>query len=139
MAQTTTEDILTLFWATSKRLRQKLSYGGAVAKLTIQQLETLKTVEEHKRILMKDVAVGQAITPPSATVMVGHLAKLKLLARKPDPKDRRGVYLALTKKGEAVFKKAARQQRQEMNKLLRRLSQTEKNQFASILKKMSTN
>lgn len=130
-------EILAEFWAAGRKIKHRLGPGNPMARLTIAQLETLRQVLEKREVLMKDIATCQAITPPSATAMVDHLTKLKLLSRHPDPRDRRIVRLQLTKKGTAAFRRAIRQQHRRLRTLLRNLNLQEQKQLLRLLKKLS--
>jgi len=131
-------DILSLFWTTARQIKQQLACDHPFSSLTIGQLETLRYVAEKKQVFMKELANSFNITPPSATAMIDHLAKLGLITRSQDKKDRRNVYLTLTSKGGRVYKKTTDQQQQRLKTLLGRLNPKEKNQLIKILMKMSS-
>ena len=136
MVENSTNQIVTALFNTFNLLKNRLSYKSAFFQLPLAQMETLRLIAQNKRLLMKDVASYLAITPPSATVLIGHLAKSGFVKRHPDKKDRRIVHLTLTKKGLAVMNKGVKERCKNLKKMVGNLSRNEQFTLLNNLNKM---
>src|SRR5918996_1128139 len=67
--------------------------------LTYQQYNVLRVIDTQGPIGQAEVARRLLVTAPVVTRLATALAELGLLVRRPDPKDRRAVKLALTPSG----------------------------------------
>lgn len=137
MAKNSSAEIVELFWSMSKMFKQHLDRTSPAFYLTIAQLESLRYVAEHKTLTMRELADCLDVTPPSATAMVDHLVKSNLLRRRHSPKDRRGVNLTLTAKGQTIYKKAMAERCRWFTNLIKNLNDKERAELVKILKKMS--
>ena len=68
--------------------------------------------------------------------MTNRLEQAGLLARTPNPEDRRGVIVALTAEGVRVIKLVLKDYLRELETLLAPLNATERRQMAGLLKKL---
>ncbi len=101
------------------------------------QFEALHYLKEHRMSLASDLARHFRITPPAATFIIEGMAKGGLIKRTFDRKDRRAVQLALTKKGEAFFRKVMKARESVFNKIFSVLTPREKAALAHILAKVA--
>lgn len=99
------------------------------------QLNTLRFIK-RKKPLMKDIADYLSITPPSATSLVNTLIRFGLVKRVLDPKDRRMVKIAITKKGAKYLKESFDEVGEKVREKLEILTEKEQRDLASILSKM---
>jgi len=136
MQQNPTEKINTLFFSLSRSLKRKLDLSNPLFQMPLAHTETLRLINEKKRVTMKEVAGFLAITPPSATALINHLVKAGYVARSSDKIDRRAVHLVLTKKGGAVLHKSQAEHCKTFTKLLKKLSFKEQSDLINILTKL---
>ena len=121
------------------QLRQTMQqeYKKSKNKISFPQIAVLRYIScESKPVLMKDIAKELAITAPSATVFVEVLSKEGLIARHPDPNDRRIVTLKLTAKGTKFLKDNITKMNDRIKKDMSVLSSDERKTFAHILEKI---
>jgi DNA-binding MarR family transcriptional regulator len=83
-----------------------------------------------------DLARATVLSPGAMTHRINKLAAKKLLRRKPDPTDRRGVIVALTARGVRVIDKAVQLRLEAADKGLGRLSKKERTALAGLLRKL---
>ena len=76
------------------------------------------------------------VRPPTVTGIVDRLEKQKLVARKPDEKDRRVINISLTKKGESVAKKFKDIMTEQFYKAIKHLDKQDQELYYVIIKKM---
>ncbi|MEI8343780.1 MAG: MarR family transcriptional regulator [Candidatus Moraniibacteriota bacterium] len=94
-------------------------------------------IVQNKKPLMKELADYLGITPPSATSLVGKLAKDELVYRQVEKDDRRIVRILISKKGKKYLETHKKLMAEKMRTNLSRLSMGEQQQFEKILKKIS--
>jgi DNA-binding MarR family transcriptional regulator len=100
--------------ATSHRIQRvfntRLSRQKSAVKLSGPRLRLLMAVEEVGRLRMGDVAEDLGITARTVTTLVDALEREGLLARLPDPTDRRATLLELTERARTQFEQVRRLQ-----------------------------
>lgn len=130
-----TENIITQFFALGRII--KLQLHSQNPGITLQQVETLRLIHEKQAVTMKDLADFLAITPPSATVIADGLVRPGFLGRRRDPKNRRAVYLHITKKGREHLDKACKIRSHTFKKLLNNLNKSEQLTLFRLMRKLS--
>jgi DNA-binding MarR family transcriptional regulator len=88
-----------------------------LARLTYQQYNVLRVIDTQGPVGQAEVARFLLVTAPVVTRLATALAEAGLLVRRPDPKDRRAVKLALTPSG----RRRARAMRVELLEAAREL------------------
>lgn len=68
--------------------------------LTVRQLSTLLACAKQPQTV-RGLAITMGVSKPAITRAADKLQGLKLLTRTPDKKDKRSVFLSLTKAGQA--------------------------------------
>lgn len=101
------------------------------------QLQALAFISRQKNPIMKDVAEYLNITPPSATFLVNNLIKLDLVKRIYDKNDKRIIRLSISNKGKKELDMGFSKSKKHLKKKLSLLSTKERQNFISILKKIS--
>jgi len=76
-------------------------------KLTGARLMVLHTIKEREPISTAGIAEAERVASPTISRMVGDLEEHGLVTRKRNPKDGRGSFLKLTKKGRTACGKAS--------------------------------
>jgi DNA-binding MarR family transcriptional regulator len=83
---------------TARRLRQEA--GG---DLSPSLSAALATIERHGPITPSELAARERVQRPTATRILARLEEIGLVARTPDPQDRRSSLVAITPAGRALM------------------------------------
>jgi DNA-binding MarR family transcriptional regulator len=100
------------------RLARRLRREGAAPGPGQPQLSALTTIEGHGTMTMGALSAAEQVQPPTMTKIVAGLVEEGLVARTPDPLDRRIAWLAVTTEGRRLL---ARRRRNMDAFLLKRL------------------
>jgi len=76
---------------------------SSVEELTPSQLTVLATIERNGRVTVGQIADLEHVKPPSVSKIVAALEHLGFVAREPDERDRRCVFIAATPEGTAYL------------------------------------
>jgi DNA-binding MarR family transcriptional regulator len=90
--------------------------------LTLPQFDVL--VQLHRRpegMTSRELTLELLVTAGNVTGLVGRLARMGLVERRPVPEDRRAVRIALTARGRRVAARAIPRHRRDVEELLRPL------------------
>lgn len=102
------------------------------------QMKTLFLIRCQGNPLMREIAEYLSIRPPSATVLVEELRKLKFVKRVPDRTDKRAIRVSLTPQGQAFIQRRFHLFVERVDALIRSLPATERKQFIQTLEKILT-
>ncbi len=137
---TASEVVMTLI-ATSHRLQRvfntRLNRQKGTVKLSGPRLRLLLAVEEEGRLRMGDVAENLGITSRTVTTLVDALEKEGLLARLPDPTDRRATLLELTDTARTQFEQVRRLQMELGEELVAPLDQQQRRLLLDLLSRLN--
>jgi MarR family 2-MHQ and catechol resistance regulon transcriptional repressor len=109
------------------------------AKITITPFEfTLASLIKHKPTTLADLAKRLGIKPPSASPYVETLERKHLIAKQKDPKDRRKIYLHLTKKGEKLLTHITKDHPKDiLNQAFHKLPKPKQSQLINLLQQLN--
>jgi len=137
---TASEVVMTLI-ATSHRIQRvfnaRLSRQKGGVKLSGPRLRLLMAVEEVGRLRMGDLAEDLGITARTVTTLVDALEREGLLARLPDPIDRRATLLALTEKALTQFEQVRSLQMELGEDLVAPLDTQQRRQLLDLLSRLN--
>jgi DNA-binding MarR family transcriptional regulator len=91
---------------------------------------------EHKRAKMSELAKNAGVKMPTMTDMVNKLVSIGIVKREHDERDRRTVWVSITKNVEKMVATHLKQRDEAVAGIMGALSAAEKKQAASILKKV---
>jgi len=131
--------LVDLMLSISHLIRQGSKRSRRVTPLSAIGLRTLMFISSRKRVTMSDVADHLGVRAPTATSMINHLAKEKLVSRAATGGDRRIVLLQVTSKGRQEAQKVLERVGHKFNLLFQGLSAKDKNQFIKTLEKIIQN
>ena len=100
------------------RLARRLRREGAAPGAGQPQLSALTAIERHRTMTMGALSTHEQVQPPTMTKIVAGLVEEGLVARAPDPLDRRIAWLTVTPEGRKLL---ARRRRNMDSFLVRRL------------------
>jgi len=118
-----------------KRKSPHFMHSG-VKDLTLAQLDLMAYLYEHKKAKMSDLAKHSGVKLPSMTETVNKLVSLGVLKREHDEKDRRTVWVHVTKDVEKMVCGHIKTKEEEFSKIIGVLTDKEKEQALAILKKL---
>ncbi len=105
----------------------------------LNHLEVLDLIFKKKEVPMKEIAKWLNITPPSASNIVDHLVKKKLVKRNVDKKDRRITIISLDERASKMFATFEQKRNLIFERMFNNLDKEDKNNLARILIKIITN
>jgi DNA-binding MarR family transcriptional regulator len=122
--------------AVAHRLRRISVESLADWDVSPSQSRALRVVTRHGAIRLTELSEHLHIAPRSATEVVDYLQAKGLVERRPDPQDRRATLVAVTEAGIEIGKAIRSAQGTETERLFDRLSTTDRNHLARILRKL---
>jgi len=131
--------LIDLMLATNQLIRQGSKHRSKVTSVSAIGLRTLLFISHKKRATMTDVAGHLGVRPPTATSMINHLVKEKLVRRAAGSADRRIVLLAVTPKGMQEAQKVLQRVSHKFNIMFGGLSAKDTGQFINTLEKIILN
>jgi DNA-binding MarR family transcriptional regulator len=122
-------------YAAQARIEAKLDASG----LSMAKLQALKTLADAGESLpLGQLAERLSCVKSNITQLVDRLEADGLVARRPDPNDRRSRLAVLTVAGRKACRDGARVQQAAERELLATLSRDEAHQLAALLEKVHT-
>ncbi|MBT0767470.1 MarR family transcriptional regulator [Kineosporia sp. J2-2] len=132
----TTEDDETLaeaFWAVSRRLRHRSHESVSPLGVTPAQARAVGVLTRHGPMRISELSNHLRIAPRSGTEVVDALEERGLVARSPDPADRRAVLVTLSSQGEEVAAAVRRARAAEADQFFDRLDESDRKELARII------
>ena len=115
--------------ASRERLDESVTHG---------QFRVLRTLDRADRALrLSELAAQLGIVPRSATSVVDDLEAAGLVARHPDPNDRRATLVTLTPAGTQILTTLRHNRREAMATQLTRLTPTEQSTLIHLLQRLT--
>jgi len=129
----TNEKLLTSIFDISRLVRQQMFLNRCFCDLSHSEIEVLMFLKEGGTSTMKNISDHLRIKPSSATPVINKLFKKNILKRIADKKDRRIVYITLTKSGLKEIEKKHNQIKENIKKIFENLSEKNKKDLIKIL------
>lgn len=104
----------------ARRLRQEAELG-----ISPSQLVALSSIERAGPMTMSELCAAEQVQPPSMTRTVSALVEAGLVAREPDPTDRRVAWLHVTPEGVRLLNRSRRRKEEYLSRELRSLQPRE--------------
>lgn len=133
-----TDSLGEAFGAVARRLRVASMAALAQYDVTPSQVRAIRVLAAHDTggVRSKALADHLRIAPRSATEVVDALEEKGLVTRSPDPGDRRATLVSLSDRGRALAEEVRRTRGVASEQLLERLTQTDREDLARILRKL---
>ncbi|WP_406047473.1 MarR family winged helix-turn-helix transcriptional regulator [Kribbella sp. NBC_00889] len=133
----TAEQIAALLEGIVRRQR-RATKDGVGESVTHGQFRVLRTLDQSDQALrLSELATRLGIVPRSATSVVDDLEAAHLVARHPDPDDRRAILVTLTPAGTEVLTTIRRTRRDAMVTLVARLTPEEQATLHQLLTRLA--
>jgi DNA-binding MarR family transcriptional regulator len=130
------ESLSDAFWSVARRLREASHESLAPWDITPGQLRALRVLSHHGPLRLSALSDHLRIAARSTTEVVDALESRELIQRRPDPGDRRATLAELTEHGASVLDAIRAARGTEAERVFDRLSQTDRNHLARILRKL---
>lgn len=130
------KELLEDFHSLKRQATLRFAKGAVLPRVTPSQWGALLLIEQHGDSSVKAVAEALCVTSSAATQLVEGLVASGYVARRVNPKDRRTVSLALSKKAKTQVEKMKKQAVQKFLKLFEALDDKEFNQYLVLNKKI---
>src|SRR5688572_28331798 len=101
--------------------------------LTFTQLRAL-FILGRQPLRVSDLAKALGMSLASASALSDRLVRLDLVARHPDPTDRRSVFLHVAPPGVRVLRRLNRAQTSQLTRAIKQMSDEERRAFATTLR-----
>jgi DNA-binding MarR family transcriptional regulator len=122
--------------AVARRLRSASMAALATWDVTPSQMRALRVLGTHGGVRSSELAHHLRIAPRSATEVVDALEAKGLARRSADPSDRRATLVSLTDRGIELGEEVRRARGIESERLLERLSATDRAHLGRILRRL---
>src|SRR3954453_4031284 len=120
------------------RRQRRASREGFGTSVTHGQFRVLRTLDHADRALrLSELAAQLGIVPRSATSVVDDLEAAGLVARQPDPHDRRATLVDLTPDGRQILTTLREKRRDVMATQLARLSSDDQATLIRLLQRLA--
>ena len=129
----TNDKLLSSIFDVGRLVRQKMFLNKCFCDLSHSEIEVLLFLEENGTSTMKTVSDHLRIKPSSVTPVIEKLFKKDILKRIADKKDRRIVYISLTKKGIKEIIKKHKQIQKDIKNIFEELGEKNKQELIKIL------
>jgi DNA-binding MarR family transcriptional regulator len=134
--QPSEESLAESFWSLARRLRQASAQSMAQWDITPSQARALRVLERHGVMRPSELSEHLHIAARSATEVIDDLETKGLVARRPDPHDRRATLLELTAPGTELGQSIRSTRGAEAERLFDHLSAADRTDLARILRKL---
>ncbi|GAA3408139.1 MarR family winged helix-turn-helix transcriptional regulator [Paenibacillus hodogayensis] len=106
--------------------------------LTIDQFSIMRYLCAHGTCTSSELSDTFCVGKSSITAIIGRLADKRLIARMPDDKDRRVIYLKLTEEGKSVVRLIEQKVHQLLSRLLTQFDPQEAETFIGTYEKLAS-
>lgn len=117
----------------ARKMRLMTSERLDLPGMTPGRLRALRRLDQGGPMRMGELAELLSIAPRSVTDFVDDLVTAGLVARVPDPEDRRATLIETTPKGQKILKKATRARQEAVAELFGALSETQLQELSRLL------
>jgi DNA-binding MarR family transcriptional regulator len=128
------ESLLEAFWAVTRRLREHTRVALEPWHISPSQSRALGVLSRHGRMRLSTVAEHLRIAPRSATEVIDDLQRRGLVARLPDPSDRRATLVELTPQGVETMRAIREARAAEGERLFAGLDPADRAELTRILR-----
>ncbi len=106
-------------------------------KVTLQQYLTLNILIKKGRCMVSDLSRNLGVALSTMTELVNRLVKKQFIKKAKDLKDRRIVWIDLTKKGAKIIQEINRKKQEHILSILEKLTEKERKLLVDILERIS--
>jgi DNA-binding MarR family transcriptional regulator len=124
------------FWSLTRALREAAKESMAQWDVTPSQSRALRVIARHETLRPSELSEHLQIAARSATEVIDDLEAKGLVARRPDPNDRRATLVELTTRGRELSAQMRGARGAQAERLFDQLSRADRAELARILRKL---
>src|SRR5262249_17866070 len=130
------ESLADAFWSVARQLRETSQETLAPWDITPAQFRALRVLRRHGELRLSELSGRLQIAARSTTEAIDALESRGLLARRPNPDDRRATLVEGTGHGSQVLDAIATARGTEVERAFDRLTPADRSDLARILRKL---
>jgi DNA-binding MarR family transcriptional regulator len=130
------ESLADAFWSVARQLRETSQETLAPWDITPAQFRALRVLRRHGALRLSDLSGRLHIAARSTTEVIDALESRRLVARRPDPDDRRAILVEVSDHGSAVLDAIHAARGTEVERAFDQLTPTDRVDLARILRKL---
>jgi DNA-binding MarR family transcriptional regulator len=113
--------------------REVFSQKNCSQDISHSEIEVMFFLKEKKIATMRAIADHLRVKPASVTPVIEKMFKKRMLSRTPDKKDRRIIYISLTKSGLKTFIKMQKEIHGHIKNFFQKVSEKNKKELLRII------
>jgi len=129
----TNERLLTAFSNMARLMRREVFFHKNCQDISHSEIEVMLFLNEKKSATMKAIADHLKVKPSSVTPIIERMFKKKILLRKPDKKDRRIIYIFLTKEGMKMLTEKQKAIHKDIKNFFQKVNEKNKKELLKII------
>lgn len=130
------ESLTDAFWSVARKLRETSQETLSPWDITPAQFRVLRVLRRHGALRLSALSDRLQIAPRSTTEVIDALESRHLVARRPDPDDRRAILVELTDHGTEVLGAIRAARGTEAEQAFCQLTPADRADLARILRKL---
>jgi DNA-binding MarR family transcriptional regulator len=130
------ESLADAFWSVARQLRETSQETLAPWDITPAQFRALRVLRRHGALRLSDLSGRLHIAARSTTEVIDALESRRLVARRPDPDDRRAILVEVSDHGSDVLGAIHAARGTETERAFDQLTSTDRADLARILHKL---
>lgn len=130
------ESLVDAFWSVARQLRETSQETLAPLDITPGQFRALRVLRRHGQSRLSELSGRLHIAARSTTEVIDALESRGLVARRPDPDDRRAILVEVTDHGSRTLDAIATARGTEVERAFDRLTPADRSDLARILGKL---
>ena len=134
--ETLAERLMTALNITSRKIQHEFTEKNTLP-LTTPQLFLLHLLSKKERWMVTELAEKMTVKPSAITAMIDRLEQNNFAERERDEKDRRVVFIRISKEGRKVLKQAGEKRKEILINYLQQLEEDEITALVAINEKLA--
>jgi len=130
------ESLVDAFWSVARQLRETSQETLAPWDITPAQFRALRVLRRHGQQRLSELSGRLHIAARSTTEVIDALESRGLVARRPDPDDRRAILVEVSDHGSRILDAIATARGTEVERAFDRLTPADRSDLARILGKL---
>lgn len=130
------ESLTDAFWSVARKLRETSQETLAPWDITPAQFRALRVLRRHGVLRLSELSDRLHIAARSTTEVVDALESAHLIARRPDPEDRRAIHVEVTEHGTQVLEAIGAARGTDAARIFGQLTPADRADLARILTKL---
>jgi DNA-binding MarR family transcriptional regulator len=130
----TNEQLLTSIQNMGRLMRREVfSHKNFCQDISHSEIEVMFFLKEKKTATMRAIADHLRVRPSSVTPVIEKMFNKKMLSRTPDKKDRRTIYISLTKNGLKTLVRKQKDMHEHIKNFFQKVSEKNKKELLKII------